>query len=124
MKTSSLGSNSGIMPLYLNNPGDGEGGGILSFKNTNLVIYGSGAVPEDDGMSLYIPSELVSSGTIPIFIRNPTTEIMPLYIESFISSGNMNVYISGNNTYNDNINLLIKAPESNNFKIFFRGYVE
>lgn len=99
--------NSGIHTLYI------EG-------NNNALIYDKA----NNNIKLYLACNPINSENIPLFINRPTSEMLPLNINSFIDSGVMNVYISGNYAHNDSINLSIKPPESNYFEFFLRGYLE
>lgn len=118
------------MPISLkvNEPTFGPGGGILSSGDIGLYMDGNNDAgiyyKLNRGSTLYMQSYPLESGAAPLYIERPTTDIVPLYINSAYDSGNINVYISGNYTYNDNIGLFIKPPESNDFRFFLRGYLE
>lgn len=98
--------NSGIFSIFM----DGNNDANLSYRKNQEI-------------SLFLPVNGIESGNITLFLDRPASEIMPLNIRSFTTHKDMNVYISGNYTHKDNISLLIKAPESNNFRFFFRGYL-
>lgn len=123
-------SGTNTIPLLMSvkEPSIGDGGGIFDFYITDLFMEGS----NDSGIysnkktntSLYLRAYDSSSGVLPLFIDRPTSTVIPLNIYSFINSGDMNVYISGNYIHNNNMNLSIKPLDSDNFKLFVRGYLE
>ena len=136
----------GLSPLFMKSPSTGDtissfdaflkvdepvigvGGGVLTSGNSSLYIDGNNDAgiyyQNRSNAPLYLRALPIETQTAPLYIDRPDTDIIPLYINSAYESGNINVYISGNYTYNDNIGLFIKSPESNDFKFFLRGYLE
>lgn len=99
--------NSGIVTLF-----------IESNNDANLYYK------DNQDCSLFLPANNIQSGDMTIYLNRPIAETTTLNIRSFTPSKDMNVYISGNYIHNDNISLLIKAPEFNKFNFFLRGYLK
>lgn len=124
------GSGDTYVPLFLKveEPIIGSGGGIIGSGTPTLFVQGNNnaniAYTKEQNTTLYLASYPQHSGNMTLFLDRPISEVIPLNINAFIGSGNMNVYISGNYTHNNNTTLFVKPPESNDFKIFFRGYLE
>lgn len=125
-----IGSGNILSPLFLKveEPIITEDGVIINSGIFTLSLEGNNnanlADTKQQGTTLHLAAYPQYSNDMSLFIDRPISEVIPLNINAFIGSGNMNVYISGNYTHNNNTTLLIKPPESNSFKFFFRGYLE
>lgn len=130
LKISNMASGDVFIPLFLNveEPIIGSGGGIFNSGVHSLFVQGNNdaniAYEKGQNTTLYLAAYPEFSEDMSLFLDRPISEVIPLNINAFIASGDMNVYISGNYIYNNNTTLFIKPPESNNFKFFFRGYLE
>lgn len=130
MKVPSTGDTNNSFDAFVkvDEPIIGVGGGILTSGNNALYVDGNNDAgiyyQNRSNAPLYLRALPIETQTAPLYIDRPDTNIIPLYINSSYDSGNINVYISGNYTYNDSIGLFIKSPESNDFKFFLRGYLE
>ena len=90
-----------------------------------VVTAGSGWAPSAGETNLYLAAAPIHSGLVPLYMERPTTNVAPLYIKSFLSSGNVPLYSSGVFHSSGNMTLFYPSPQiTSTTELFTKGYRE
>jgi len=122
------GNNNADLFMKVDEPVLGEGGNILESGKLITFIEGNNDAnvyyKNNDSSSLYIVNRSLDNTSADLFIKRPNEFGTTLYVQSLISSGVADLYVSGAYIASDEIGLFIDTPEASGMDMFTRGYLE
>ena len=127
LNVSPTGTSNLSQTLYITTtiPPTGEGGGYLHSGVMALNTAGSGWAPIANESSLYVRAYPTGVGSLSLYLDRPVTHVAPLYIENFMSSGDVSLYTSGNFVSSGVMTLFYPdPPQSGTTQLFTKGYLE
>lgn len=106
----------------------GEGGNILESGKLATFIEGNNDANVyynyNDSSSLYIANRSLENSSADLYLHRPNEFGTTLFIQSLVSSGVADLYMSGAYISSGSADLYISPPHASGMEMFTRGYLE